>query len=208
MFWIALASQLSAPLPLNFTRWFTPEDMPAYVQQAAITRRVQIHVIVRTDGTLQGCSIEATSGDSGLDALTCELVHKRAKFQPARWVDGTPAYGIYRLPVVWAIGDPSEFSKMPPMGDFEATVNRLPKGVHSPAAVGVMLAAEADGHISSCGEISPLWRPPPPSAKAVSVLVPIACDQIAKVYKPIDVNDDAGKPVRSVQTASVVFMKP
>src|SRR5262245_48298994 len=138
MWWIAVAGQLSNAVPVGLPfpdvrAVFTTNDMPAHVQAAGITRFVLTRLTVGPGGNLQDCAVERPSGDGQLDATTCRIFSKRArKFQPAKWVDGSAAYGVIRVPVTWAIGgEPSKHDlelAYPP--DMELTVNRLPPGVH------------------------------------------------------------------------------
>ena len=212
MFWIAIAAQISLPvalgIPFGDVRGvFSTDDMPAYVQYAGISRIIRTRTTVRSNGFIQNCVVEGRSGDSKLDAYTCSLILKRAKFRPATWTDGSPVSGVIRTPVIWAIDfPPSEaelFGAIVP--DMELSVNRLPKGAHSPVGVGLMVAAEADGHVVTC-----TYYLPPGSKKPKEYfpeLVPIACQQaVASLRVPPPVDAD-GKPVRSVQTVSVHFRK-
>lgn len=218
MFWIALAAQMTLPVALgtpygDVRQVFSPDDMPAYVELAGESRIIRTRTTVRTDGLIQSCIVEERSGDDKLDAYTCSLILKRAKFRPATWTDGSPVYGVIRVPVIWAIGDirPSDadafsaivFNAIVP--DMELSVNRLPKGAHSPVGVGLLVAAEADGRVVTC-----IGYLPPGSKKPKGYfpeLIPIACQQVMsklKVPPPLDAD---GKPMRSVQTVAVNFKK-
>src|SRR5689334_6933714 len=96
---------------------------------------------VAADGTPQDCGAEKGSGDPKLDAYTCAIILKRAKFQPARWVDGSPVYAVLRVPVTWAIGaEPSktEDEKAYP-ADMEVSVSRLPEGAGERTSLSLMI---------------------------------------------------------------------
>ena len=44
-----------------------------------------------------------TSGSAVLDAMTCIVLRQRAKFKPARDVDGKPVHSYYDQRVTWQI---------------------------------------------------------------------------------------------------------
>src|SRR6266567_3528158 len=103
MFWLALAAQLSGPQPIDYSTWFSLDDNPRYLQE---NRMTLVRAVVRPDGSLKNCEIESSSGDSRLDTYTCALVQKRARYTPARWINGSPTYGIDRMRVLWGPGPP------------------------------------------------------------------------------------------------------
>jgi hypothetical protein len=211
MFLVALAAQLTLPIPLGLRfpdvrSVFSTDDMPAYVQIEGINRFVSTRTTIRPDGTAQECTSERGSGDEKLDALTCSIILKRAKyFQPAKWVDGSPAYAVIRVPVIWAIGgSPSktELQRAYP-ADLDIFVNRLPAGAERQTGVPLMIAVDETGRIVSCTKASPVFKDD--HTKTFPELVPIACRQAMSQITAIPAKDASGKPVRSVQTASVLF---
>lgn len=197
-----LAAQLSQPLRLNFA--YSADDMPGYVQVAGVSRRVGIRLTVGLDGKVEDCDVEDPSGDRKLDAFTCELAVRRSKYQPARWIDGSPVTGVDRMPVRWMIG----FGKPnPDSGDVILTVNTLPDGAKSPLWVNLALAVDAAGTVVSCGEAQQGAGPWFTYRKAPAVLIPIACREAATLYKNKVAYDRSGSAVRSVQLVSVRFIK-
>jgi hypothetical protein len=202
LFWlVAAVANVSAPKPVNFLRWYKPDDMPAYHQIAGVTRKVYLRMTVRPDGSLQSCEVENDGGDAKLAAYSCALTLKRAKIEPATWSDGTPAFGVYRWAPTWAVGSPP-----PPdfaLGDLELEVDRLPKGERSPAFVSIMFAVDTVGSPSLCSAA-------PPSSRYHRInpeLVPIACEQWIRSFKAVPARDDAGNDVPSVQIGTVKFVR-
>jgi TonB family protein len=147
-------------------------------------------VTVTPEGRVQDCTIETTSGVPELDKLTCERVMQRARFRPAKWPDGTPAYDVYRRSVLWA--DLAAFKYSNPV-DVEIKVSRMPKGVRAP----VNLAVDANGRRSSCEA---------PDRAAHPTLVSLACQQILANYPAIPARNEAGVKVPSIQNATVSFV--
>jgi hypothetical protein len=207
MLWIALAAsaQLSAPLPKNLRKWFYADDTPSYlIAKGDGLWFVSVRVSVGFDGALNGCRVEGSSGIPQLDALTCRKILRRAKFVPATAADGSPAFGVYRTSIKWAVASaPWDTSKVS-HPDVEVQVQSLPPDVKSPTLVRVMFAVDQSGDIGSC------LAEPTKSFEHVDnnpALVPIACDRIAKSYKPVPAKDEAGNAIPSVQDALVRFTK-
>jgi hypothetical protein len=206
MFWIALAAQLTAPIPQNVERWFTADDVPDYlVREGTGLWAVPIRMNVTPDGTVQGCDLEATSRIADLDKLTCRILLKRARFQPARSADGLPSYGVYRTAVKWTVADdPWDTSKVS-VPDIDITVQRLPKELNSPTLVRVAFAVDPVGGKSSCTAFD---------AKGLErvvnhpALVAIACRQVLAAYPATPARDASRRPVSSVQNALVRFSVP
>jgi hypothetical protein len=210
MLWLALAALFSLPVPIgarlpDIRAIFTVDDFPEYLQRAGVSRIVHTRTTIRPDGTIQSCVTELSSGDTKLDAYTCGLIVERARFRPATWTDGSPAYGVIRLPVSWVITnaplpDDAMLESITP--DLDISVNRLPKGAHRIAGVELQVAADEMGHALSCTEYRPVKNDHQPHFPE---LIPLACQQVTSslpLSPPIDVS---GKPVRSIQTVSVHF---
>ena len=210
MVWFALAALLSMPVPVNgrapdVRAIFSADDFPAYLQRAGESRIVYTRTTVRPDGTTQGCIAETSSGDPALDAYTCGLIVKRARFLPAKWTDGTPVYGVIRVPVSWMISDgpPSnEDTLKATIPDLEMSVNHLPKGAHSIVGVSLEIAADETGRPVTCAEWTPIKTDP---RKHFPELIPLACQQVMAGDRLTPPVDAAGKTVRSVQSFSVHF---
>jgi hypothetical protein len=209
MFWIALAAaaQLSSPVPTNFLTMWSPDDMPAHVQSAGVGRVVPTRTIVKPDGSAQDCSSEGTSGDAKLDVYTCALILKRARFQAARWTDGSPAYGVFRSPVIWAIGAPPSKRELEAVGpaDVELSVNRLPKDAGRSVRLRLALAVDETGKVVDCAAAPKVPEVASPPGLKFPELVPVACQLLLKRFNAVPVKDASGKAVRSVQVTSVKF---
>jgi len=210
MLWIALATQLTLRgalrLPDPDPRGvFSPDDMPAYVQIDGINRFVATRTTVRPDGKTQDCAIEGGSGDPKLDAYTCAIILRRAKFQPATWLDGTPVFGVLRLPVSWTIGGPPSKSELESAypNDLDLSVTRLPADAGRRTNLRLMIAVDENGKVVGCSEPSPVsqWV----HTRSFHELVPIACDHLRGEFTAIPARDASGKFVRSVQTVTIGF---
>lgn len=71
-------------------RWvccdISPDEMPQAVQDRAPRGRSVVSVVyaVEADGRVTGCRVSRSSGNRELDQMTCRLVERRYRFQPAR----------------------------------------------------------------------------------------------------------------------------
>jgi hypothetical protein len=200
MLWIALAAQLSAPVPTNLPNWFSYDDLPPYlIEREPGHWLVGVRVTVGPDGAVQDCHVESTSGTERLDEFTCKRIEQRAGFQPGRSSDGAAVLGVYRAAIPWAVVDSPFDSTLVSIPDVDVSVASLPAGLKSPALVRVMFAVDPDGRMHGC------TAEPGEHVSNHPDLVPVACDQLTQIYKPVPATDASGKAVPSVQNATVRF---
>jgi hypothetical protein len=197
---IAASSLLSAPTPIQFTRWFSGYDYPTELLGGDQTAFQPVtDTVVDSSGKIRACRVETPSGSPKIDALACAIIVKRGAFKPAIWTDGTAVPGVYRTAIIFVVlGD-----QVPASRDIEISVQKLPKGEKSPASVNVAIASEANGTITECvGQ--PRDTKPKPDNPA---LVAVACDTVKAQWKPLPVLDPDGKSTRSVQNVRVAFVE-
>lgn len=198
MLWIALAAQLSAPEPKQ--SWFDRTDFWAQELAQQSLAGVWLRITVTPDAKTQACEIERSSGNPGFDARVCEITMKRAQFRPGSLQDGTPAYGVFRIPVIFTAIPPSWYTRKPqvlmPVGDLNLTVDRLPKGKTSPLRVQLAFAVETDGRLSACGA---------QDSKQDPTLVSLACREMSTQFKAVPAKRPDGTAVLSVQNGRVLF---
>lgn len=206
MFPLLLAANVTAPTPINqrvpdVRAIFRPEDFPSYLTGS---RTVYTRTTVRPDGGIQGCIAEVSSGDAWLDAYTCRLIVSRAKFAPAKWSDGSAAYGVVRVPVNWAIvirPPTREQSLKATAPDLELSVNQLPKGADPLVAINLEIGADEKGRPQTCEE-APVYVKSDPG-QHFPELVTLACQQVMTNFTVTPPVDSTGRAVRSVQSVSV-----
>lgn len=86
-------------------RWVTTEDYRGNWIRQEMTGRARFRLEIAADGRVAGCTITGSSGHPELDAATCALVARRARFQPARGGEGEPVPGSYGNAIDWQLPD-------------------------------------------------------------------------------------------------------
>ena len=84
-------------------RWVTTDDYRGNWIRQEMTGKARFRLEIAADGRVAGCTITASSGHPELDAATCALVTRRAKFQPARGSEGEPVAGSYSNAIDWQL---------------------------------------------------------------------------------------------------------
>jgi len=198
---IALLAALStAPTSPNLSGLFTPDDVPIDILPVPFAGFVGIRLTVQPDGKVQDCAIEKSSGIRELDNQTCGIATKRAKFPPPIGSAGTPVYAIYRSDIVYAV---SESPTQPHLhiGDFYLPVVRLPQGLKDPVQLRIKFDVDPQGHAANCeDEAAPGRDAHDPQ------LIAAACAKLQTAYTPVVAKDEAGRPVPSIQDATVAVI--
>lgn len=83
--------------------WITTEDYPAASIRAGEAGTVGIAVTIGSDGRVRGCAVTASSGYPALDAITCRLYERRARFTPALDDAGAPVSARYTDRIRWEL---------------------------------------------------------------------------------------------------------
>jgi len=195
MIWLFLLAQSIAPIVQNMSGLFTYNDTPVAIMPANVLKSVRVALTVTPEGKIQDCRAEVSSGIPRLDAHTCKIITRRAKFRPALDPAGTPAYGVYRTQVDWWVGDGYPPKPMT-LADVVLTVSALPSKTKSPANVGLIFRVDEFGHPSQCSTSDKKENP---------TLVKLGCEQLLKTYTATPARTSAGAPVPSVQTGTVQF---
>ena len=87
------------------TGWITNDDYP----RAGITRELEgvagYRLVIGSDGRVDDCQITGSTGHTVLDRATCQLIERRARFEPATDQTGRTVVGTYDGQVTWDIPD-------------------------------------------------------------------------------------------------------
>lgn len=83
--------------------WASDNDYPTRALQLQQEGVTGFHLSVGNDGRVTSCEITRSSGSPELDKTTCDLMRRRARFNPATDGDGNPTTGSYSSTVRWQI---------------------------------------------------------------------------------------------------------
>ena len=83
---------------------FSADDYPASAQAAGAEGTARASLTIGTDGRVASCNITQSTGNSALDAATCNILRRRAKFVPARDSNGNATIDTVNTPsIVWRL---------------------------------------------------------------------------------------------------------
>ncbi len=208
---LVIASVVAAE-PLNAGTWIMPNDYPNVALRQGRGGYVGFRLEVSKEGKPIRCDVTYSTGHRDVDAVTCNLLMRRALFEPARDATGDASAAVYRNSMHWWVKGMRQTNAKPPSSDLDLTVKRLPNGVSSPATATVAFAVAASGAISNCTPMLPQPSAPDRSSQAaaeqriVDVLGSTACAYVQSNVKPQPATDEQGNSVSSVQIAKVQFV--
>jgi protein TonB len=82
---------------------FSFRDYPGEALAARLEGRVEYEILVGPSGRIERCSIVKSSGAAVLDATTCRLLARRARFTPARDARGRPTSDTLTGAFTWRL---------------------------------------------------------------------------------------------------------
>ena len=173
-----------------------PSDYPAAQVRSGEQGRVYFSVLVNPAGAVESCSVIQTSGSAELDAATCALLLKRARYKPAR--DGTgKRYALDRHSVGWSIPDFKRRPEAPPPPPLlTVTVAGFPDGGKDDRSVAVLLDIDKAGDIVRCEGLTDSKQ---------RELIASACSQMATQWMPLPLTNRVGEKVTYLRRESVLF---
>ena len=85
----------------SIASFFSDRDYPSVALMNRQTGKVKFALLIDENGRVADCTIVETSGVPSLDSQACAVLKTRAKFEPARGMDGKPAKDSSFGAVVW-----------------------------------------------------------------------------------------------------------
>jgi protein TonB len=94
---------VSAPVPRQpLLSLFSPDDYPAALAGRKGPRGVVLlALIVEASGRINTCAFKPSNADQALKIATCQILERRARFDPAVDARGTPRTGIHEVQIDW-----------------------------------------------------------------------------------------------------------
>ncbi|MFC4256399.1 TonB family protein [Altererythrobacter xixiisoli] len=83
--------------------WISTDDYPANELRRGIEGTSHYRLVIGSNGRVNACEITTTSGNARLDATTCSLITRRARFDAAMDNSGARTVGTYSGSVKWEI---------------------------------------------------------------------------------------------------------
>jgi TonB family protein len=83
--------------------WISNADYPVAAKEAQQSGVVGFVLTVDGDGSVSDCTITQSSGSKLLDATTCKLMTRRARFVAARNSDNEPAAARWASRISWTL---------------------------------------------------------------------------------------------------------
>jgi TonB family protein len=193
-----ISGAVVAATPITPQPWFEFTDYPMKAFERNAEGVTRFEMLISPEGRVAGCTVISSSGDEELDRASCFLSTKRAKFRPARNLDGQPVWGTFRTQALWAL--PEHHIVAPPAPDLEVSLNALPDGTKQPPAVKLAYAVDRQGKpdLASCTMM-------PSSLQQPQLLVQLGCKQLLESTPQTPVTDPSGQPVAAVKTGAVLF---
>ena len=94
----------AAPARGDVRTAFSNDDYPAAAIAAEASGTAQARLTIGPDGRVAGCDLVRSTGNSALDATTCNILRRRVKFTPARDSNGNPTTDTYLTPPIsWVL---------------------------------------------------------------------------------------------------------
>jgi periplasmic protein TonB len=89
----------------NLASYVSDEDYPAAAIRAEEQGTTRFRLSVGPDGRVTNCTVTSSSGSSSLDATTCRLMQRRARFSPARDSTGAATSDTVNSAIKWVLPD-------------------------------------------------------------------------------------------------------
>jgi TonB family protein len=82
---------------------FSADDYPQDAQIRDEQGTVRVELKIDREGRVSRCNVLASSGSKSLDSATCRILQSRARFTPARGIDGQPTEDTYTQSITWRL---------------------------------------------------------------------------------------------------------
>lgn len=89
----------------NLPALFSSDDYPVAALREEQQGMVAFTLSIDPRGLVSNCVIARSSGSASLDDATCRVLQRRARFDPARDIDGKPVADLYSGRIKWVLPD-------------------------------------------------------------------------------------------------------
>lgn len=100
----AVAAPATSAMPrAPLASYLSANDYPAAALRVEAEGTTGVQLTIGTDGRVTGCEIIASAGNHSLDQATCQLLQRRARFEPAKDGQGRSVEGRYSASISWRL---------------------------------------------------------------------------------------------------------
>lgn len=132
------------PVLRNAEAVISPGDYPPVALRHGRSGIVSLLLGVSSGGRVTSCAVTETTGFAPLDAKTCDLFARRARFDPARDASGAAIASDFRVAASWVIDERQLRTGL----DMVLRVAASPPAYRAP--VKARLTFGEDGHVTDC----------------------------------------------------------
>jgi TonB family protein len=101
---VVMASLSRTPRPVvEPARWFSAADYPMEAVRARLAGSVLTRLIIGADGRVTECLVVEGSGLPLLDRVTCQLLVRRGRYEPALTAAGEPIRAMSSVRIHWRL---------------------------------------------------------------------------------------------------------
>jgi TonB family protein len=87
----------------NLASYFSDNDYPEDAIYRGLSGTTGLALLINEEGKVADCMVVQTSGQAGLDTQSCAIIKRRARFTPARGIDGKPTKDRVTSRISWRI---------------------------------------------------------------------------------------------------------
>jgi TonB family protein len=87
----------------NLASFFNSDDYPEEAVRKGLGGTTGFALLIDEEGKVADCMVVLSSGQAGLDTQSCAVIRRRARFTPARGVDGKPTKDRVTSRISWRI---------------------------------------------------------------------------------------------------------
>lgn len=111
---VQITPTLSPHDPGSVVRLFSADDYPMEAIRREEQGTVSYRATVGTDGRVSTCDVTASSGSASLDAATCNIIQRRARFRAARDQHGKRTEDQFSGRIRWVLpeAEPTPFADL------------------------------------------------------------------------------------------------
>ncbi|TMM50379.1 energy transducer TonB [Qipengyuania marisflavi] len=172
------------------SRWVLASDLSAIDSTSASTI---FEIVIDDKGRPIRCAIVVESGSDDLDRAVCNAILKRARFKPAKDIEGTPVYSIRRDKVIWK---PQAYGSNSHIDNADVMLSSSEIEVESPIFAEIIVTLNPVANQTACHVTD---------TSGDQKLDELACSIIKQPEFSAPLTDNSGNYVRGLRSWLIAF---